>query len=157
MKLIKVLFACFALVGATSASADRIYDLEIETRVTAVGMRFDDTATGVLTLFDDRSYLLDWDGVESVGFWLQEKNNLQLFEDSPGTFADYVASLEEDASSAAGFSVMLTSLTTKETGRFDRNGNLAIRSKQTLLFRPGLQGNSPIKVVWTAKVKGTLR
>jgi hypothetical protein len=98
-----------------------------------------------------------WDGEESVGIWIQEKNNLQMFEDRNSTSAEYIDGLEQDASTLAGFPVTLTSLKTKETARFDRSGNLKMRSKQITLFRPGLRGTSPLKITWSSKTQGTLR
>jgi hypothetical protein len=157
VKFLKTLFVFFAMIGAATASADRVYDLEIEIKISASRVRIGDTVTGVLTLFDDHSYLLNWDGVESVGIWIQEKNKLQMFEDGDSTFAEYIGWLEQDASSIAGVPVTLTSLATKETGRFNRSGNLMMRSKQTTLFRPGPRANSPLKIVWSSKTEGTLR
>jgi hypothetical protein len=157
VKFLRTLFACFAMIAAGTASADRVFDLEIEVKVSSSAGRVSGTVTGLLTLFDDQSYLLAWDGEESVGIWIQEKNNLQMFEDGDSTFAEYIDWLEQDASILAGFPVALASLNTKETARFDRSGNLKMRSKQITLFRPGLRGTSPLKIIWSSKTQGTLR
>ncbi len=81
-----------------------------------------------------------------------------MFEEGDYTVAELFTWLEQDASDFVGFPVMLTSTKFKETARLNRAGDLLkIRSKQTHLFRPGLRGTSPLKMIWRYKIVGTLR
>jgi hypothetical protein len=143
---------------AGMANADRVFDLEIGIKFNSSGVRFTEDAIGVLTLYDNRTYLLEQSGEEYSGVWLQERNKLQLFEEGDFTVAELFTWMEQDASDFAEFPVMLTSTKFKETARLNRDGDLLkIRSKQTNLFRPGLRGNSPLKMIWSYKIVGTLQ
>jgi hypothetical protein len=80
-----------------------------------------------------------------------------LFEEGDSTILESIGWLEEDASEFANFPVTLTSMKFKETAKFNRDGDLKIRSKQTNTFRPGLRGTSPLKMNRSYKIIGTLR
>jgi len=157
MGLLRALVIGFAFLTAGAANADRVFDLEIEVKFSSSGVRESFIGTGVLTLYDDRTYLLEQDGEEFGGAWLQEKNKLQMFEEGGPTASEIFAWMEQDASNWVGFPVTLTSLKFKETARFNRAGDLKIRSKEVDTFRPGLRGNSPLRVTWSYKMIGTLR
>jgi hypothetical protein len=157
MGLMRALVICFAFLTAGAANADRIFDLEIEVKFSSSGMRESFIGTGVLTLYDDRTYILEQEGEEFGGVWLQEKNKLQLFEEGGPTASEIFAWMEEDVSGWVGFPVTLTSLKYKETARFNRAGDLKIRSREVDTFRPGLRGTSPLRVTWSYKMMGTLR
>jgi hypothetical protein len=157
MGLLRALVICFAFLTAGAANADRVFDLEIEVKFNSSGVRESFTGTGVLTLYDDRTYLMEQEGEEFGGAWLQEKNKLQMFEESGLTASETFAWMEQDASDWVGFPVMLTALKFRETARFNRAGDLKIRSREVDTFRPGLRGNSPLRVTWSYKIMGTLR
>jgi hypothetical protein len=157
MRFLRALVMCFAFLTAGSANAERVFDLEIEVKLNSHGFRFTDTTTGVLTLYEDRTYIVEQNGEDFGGAWLQEKNTLQLFEEGDSTILETIGWLEEDASEFANFPVELTSMKFKETAKFNRDGDLKIRSKQTNTFRPGLRGTSPLKMNWSYKIIGTLR
>ena len=157
MRLLKTLVICFAFLAAGAANAERVFDLEIKIKFNSSGVRFDDTVTGLLTLYDDRTYVWEQFGEEFGGVWIQEKNKIQLFEESDFATAELIAWLEQDASNFVGFPVMLTSLKSKETARLDRAGNLKLRYKEVTTFRPGLKGTRPLKITWSHTVIGTLR
>jgi hypothetical protein len=157
MGLLRVLVICFAFLTAGAANAERVFDLEIEVKFNTSGVRETFHGTGVLTLYDDRTYILEEDGEEFGGVWLQEKNKLQLFEEGGLTASEAFAWMEQGASDWVGFPVMLTSLKFKQTARFNRAGDLMIRSKEVDTFRPGLRGTSPLRVTWSYKIIGTLR
>jgi hypothetical protein len=158
MKFLTAIVICFAFLTAGMANAERVFDLEIEVKFNSSGVRETADITGVLTLFDDRTYLLEQSGEEFGGVWLQERNKLQLFEEGDFTVGELFTWIEQDASDFVGFPVMLTSMKFKETARLNRAGDLLkVRSKQTNLFRPGLRGTSPLKIIWSYKIVGTLR
>ena len=157
MRFLRALVICFAFLTAGTANAERVFDLEIEDKFNSSGFRFTDTLPAVLNLYDDRTYIVEQDGEEFGGAWLQEKNTLQLFEEGDSTVLEIIGQLEQDASDFAGFPVMLTSMKFKETAKFNRDGDLKIRSKQTNTFRPGLRGTSPLKMNWSYKIMGILR
>lgn len=155
MRLLRTLFICFTFLAASAANADRVFDLETKFKFKSSGVRFDDTIAGVLTLYDDRTYLLEQGGEMFDGMWIQEKNSLQLFDDSDVTPAEYIAWLEQDASDFIGFPVVLTSMKFKETAKINRDGDLRIRSKEITTYRPGPKGR--LKIIWRFKINGTLR
>lgn len=157
MGLLRTLVICFAFLTAGAANADRVFDLEIEVKFSSSGVRESFTGTGVLTLYDNRTYLMEQEGEEFGGVWLQEKNKLQLFEEGGPTASEIFAWMEQDASAWVGFPVTLTSLKFKETARFNRAGDLKIRSREVDTFRPGRRGTSPLRVTWSYKMMGTLR
>jgi hypothetical protein len=143
---------------AGMANAERVFDLEIEVKFSSSGERFTEDIPGVLTLYDNRTYLLEQLGEEFGGVWLQERNKLQLFEEGDFTVGELFTWMEQDASDFVSYPVMLTSTIFKETARLNRDGDrLKIRSKQTNLFRPGLRGNRPLKMIWSFKIVGTLQ
>jgi hypothetical protein len=157
MGLLRALVICFAFLTAGAANAERVFDLEIEVKFNSSGVRESFIETGVLTLYDDRTYILEQDGEEFGGVWLQEKNKLQMFEEGGLSAGEVFAWMEQDASGWVGFPVTLTAVKFKETARFNRAGDLMIRSKEVDTFRPGLRGNSPLRVTWSYKIIGTLR
>jgi hypothetical protein len=157
MSLLRLLVFAVAILSAGAARAERVFDLEIEVRVNAAGARGEDNLVGLLTLYDDHIYTLVWGGEEFGGVWIQEKNSLQLFEESDLPTAEFFALLEDQAGDFAGFPVELTSLKYKESAKFDRSGNLRIRSQQLTTYRPGLRGTSPLKITLSWAIVGTLR
>jgi hypothetical protein len=157
MGLLRALVIGCALLAAGTANAERVFDLDIQFKWNASGVRGGESLLEVLTLKDDHTYVLTWRGEVLGGIWIQEKNNLQLFEESESTVAEDVAWLEQDASDFVGFPVKLTSIKFQEVAKFDRAGNLKLRSKQTSTYRPGLRANSPFKLTWSATYIGTLR
>jgi hypothetical protein len=157
MRLLRALVIGCALLAAGAANAERVFDLEIETRFNSSGVRGSQTVSGVLTLNDDRTYVLDWNGEIYGGVWLQERNNLQLLDESESTIAEGIALVEQDASDFAGFPVELTSIKYREVAKFNRNGDLKLRSKELDTFRPGLKGNGPLRMLWSTKIIGILR
>jgi hypothetical protein len=157
MGLLRALVICFAFLTAGAANAERVFDLENEVKFNSSGVRESFIETGVLTLYDDRTYILEQDGEEFGGVWLQEKNKLQMFEEGGLSAGEVFAWMEQDASGWVGFPVTLTAVKFKETARFNRAGDLMIRSKEVDTFRPGLRGNSPLRVTWSYKIIGTLR
>jgi hypothetical protein len=157
MRHLRALVIGCALLAAGAANAERVFDLEIEVKFNSHGVRGAETVPGLLTLYDDRTYVLNWNGDVFEGFWIQEKNTLQLFDETESSIAEEVAWMEQDASNFAGFPVTLTSLKYKEVIKFNRDGDLKLRSKQTRTFRPGFRSNSPLKMNWSTTVIGTLR
>jgi hypothetical protein len=157
MGLLRALVICFAFLTAGAANAERVFDLKIEVKFNSSGVRETFHGTGVLTLYDDRTYIWEEDGEEFGGVWLQEKNKLQLFEEGDLTASELFAWMEQDVSDWVGFRVMLTSMKFKVTGRFNRAGDLKIRSREVDTFRPGLRTIGPLKVTWSNKTIGTLR
>ncbi len=157
MRLIRALVIGCGLLVASTANAERVFDLDIQVKWNAGGVRGTDTLLEVLTLNDDHTYVMTWLGEVSEGIWIQEKNNLQLFEESDLTVAEEIAWLEQDASDFVGFPVEVTSVKYQEVAKFDRAGNLKLRGKHTSTYRPGLRANSPFKLIWSATYTGTLR
>jgi hypothetical protein len=157
MRHLRALVIGCALLVAGTANAERVFDLEIQVKFNSHGVRCTETVPGLLTLNDDRTYVLDWNGDVYEGFWLQEKNTLQLFDETESSIAEEVAWMEQDASNFVGFPVTLTSLKHKEVIKFNRDGDLKLRSKQTNTFRPGFRGNSPLRLTWSTTAIGTLR
>jgi len=157
MRLLRALVIGCALLTAGTANAQRVFDLDFEYKFSAPGVRDTVTESGMLTLNDDRTYVMEKDGGVFEGIWIQEKNNLQLFEDSESTVAEELAWLEQDASDFAGFPVKLTSKKYQEIAKFNRAGDLKVRTKNTRTYRPGLKGNSPLKMIWSLRLVGTLR
>jgi len=157
MRFIRTLVIGCGLLVASTASAQRVFDLDIEFKWNAGGVRGTDSLLEVLTLNDDHTYVMTWLGDVSEGIWIQEKNNLQLFEESELTVAEEIASLEQDASDFVGSPVQLTSVKYQEVAKFDRAGNLKLRGRHTSTYRPGLRANSPFKLTWSATYTGTLR
>jgi len=157
MRLIRALVIGCGLLVASTANAERVFDLDIQVKWNAGGVRGTDTLLEVLTLNDDHTYVMTWLGEVSEGIWIQEKNNLQLFEESELTVAEEIAWLEQDASDFVGFPVKLTSVKYQEVAKFNRAGNLKLRGRHTSTYRPGLKANSPFKLTWSATYIGTLR
>ena len=110
MRYLRALVIGCALLAAGTANAERVFDIEIEVKFNSHGVRGTETVPGLLTLNDDRTYVLNWNGEVYEGFWLQEKNTLQLFDETEVSIADDVAWMEQDASNFADFPVTLTSL-----------------------------------------------
>jgi len=157
MRFLRVLVICFAFLTAGMANAERVFDLEIEVKLNSSVGKGIGTGTGVLTLYDDRTYIVEQDGGDFGGAWLQEKRTLQLFEEGDVTVLETFGLLEQEASDIAGYPVTLTSMKFKETAKFNRDGDLKIRSKQINTFRPGPRGTSPLRMTWSYKIIGTLR
>ncbi len=157
MRLMRALVIGFALFAAGTANAQRVFDLDFQFKFSAAGVRDTVTESGVLTLNDDRTYVMERGADVFEGIWIQEKNNLQLFEESASTVAEEFAWMEQDASDFVGFPVKLTSLKYQEVAKFNKAGDLKVRTRQTATYRPGLKGNSPLKVIWSLTLVGTLR
>ena len=94
---------------ASTAYADRTFNLEGTVRIMALGERLTEDVSGTLTLFDDGTYTLNEEGEISSGIWLEERNKIQLFQEAP-TVSEFVAELEEELSDAVGMAISLTSL-----------------------------------------------
>jgi hypothetical protein len=156
MGLLRTLFICFTFLAAGAANADQVFDLEIKFKFkSSSGVKSHDTMAGVLTLYDDRTYLLEQGGEMFNGMWIQEKKSLQLFEDSDITAAEYIAWLEQDASGFIGYPVTLTSQKVKGAAKLNKAGDLKIRSKEITTYRPGPGGR--LKMIWLYKANGTRR
>jgi hypothetical protein len=159
MRFLKALVIGCALLAAGTANAERVFDIDIVTKFSSSGVR--ETIwvdRGVLTLKDDRTFVMEWSEVVYEGAWLQEKNNLQLwYDNSESNARDDFDWMEQDASEFAGFAVALTSFKNQRIAKFDRAGNLKIRNKQIRTFRPGLRGTGPLKMTWSSKYIGILR
>jgi hypothetical protein len=159
MRFLKALVIGCALLAAGTANAERVFDLDIVIKFSSSGVRDTWTDSGVLTLKDDRTFILEWDwsGGVDEGTWLQEKNNLQLVYVWKISFSEVLERDEEDASFFAGVPVIMTSRKYQVVRRFDKAGNLKIRSKSIHTFRPGLKGTGPLKMTWSRKFIGILR
>jgi hypothetical protein len=70
MRFLRALVIGFAFLTAGTANAERVFDLEIEVKFNSHGFRFTDTTTGVLTLYDDRTYIVEQNGEDFGGAWL---------------------------------------------------------------------------------------
>ena len=159
MRFLKWFLIGCALLAAGTANADRIFDIEVVTKRSLAGVRESWFNEGVLILREDQTFVIEWVWSEGVdeGFWLQEKNNLQLFYEWQYSFREGVDRDEETASSFAGVPVRLTSRKYQAVRKFDMAGNLKIRSKTIETFRPGLRGSGPLKVMVSRKYIGILR
>ena len=59
MRHLRALVILCALLAAGAANAERVFDLEIEVKFNSHGVRGTETVPGLLTLNDDRTYVLD--------------------------------------------------------------------------------------------------
>jgi hypothetical protein len=158
MRFLKAFVIGCALLAAGTANAERVFDIDIVTKFSSSGVRETWVDRGVLTLKDDRTFVMEWSEVVYEGAWLQEKNNLQLwYDNSESNARDDFDGMEQDASEFAGFAVVLTSFKNQRIAKFDKAGNLKIRNKHIRTFRPGLRGTGPLKMTWSSKYIGILR
>jgi hypothetical protein len=159
MKFPKAFVIVCALLVAGTANAERVFDISFKTKFNSSGVRDAWTGSGVLTLKDDRTFILEWDwnGGVDEGTWLQEKNNLQLLCDGVTPSREFVEWEEQDANFFAGFPVIMTSHKYQVVRKFDKAGNLKMRSKLIQTFRPGPRGAGPLKMTWSVKYIGILR
>ena len=106
--------------------------------------------SGTLILFDDGTYTLDADGDVSSGIWLEEGKKLQLFQEEP-TISEFITELED----AVG--VSLTSLVGKEKITLQKTGDITMKAKTSMTFRPGPKEGKPLKVKLSEKLDGQLQ
>jgi hypothetical protein len=156
MRTLQTALVGVALLIASAAYADRIFDLEGTATFKAIGERFTENVSGTLTLFDDRTYTLDAGGGVSSGIWLEEGKKIQLFQEVP-TVSEFIAELEAEVSDAAGMAISVTSLVGKERIRSTRTGDITVRANSTYTFRPGPREGRPLKVRLSEKLVGMLR
>jgi hypothetical protein len=156
MRALTTILVGAALLIASTAYADRIFDLEGTVTLRAVGERITDNVSGTLTLFDDRTYTLNQEGSVSSGIWLEEGKKIQLFQDEP-TVSEFIAELEQEVSDAAGMAISVTSLIGKEKITRTRTGDITVRVKSTYTFRPGPREGRPLKIKMSEKLVGTLQ
>ena len=150
MRTLQIALVGVTLLIAGAAYADRTFDLEGTINIKAVGESFTDNVSGTLILFDDGTYTLDADGDVSSGIWLEEGKKLQLFQEEP-TISEYIAELED----AVGASV--TSLGGKGKITVQKTGDITLKSKSSITFRPGPTEGKPLKVKLSEKLDGQLQ
>jgi hypothetical protein len=167
MRAYIILVSVVLFATPLAALADRTWDLEGRGTIQVGGLgseRFN--ATGTLTLFGDvgdpvenRSYSLTIQ-IEgelpevSTGVWLQERNRIQIFQESPAP-SEAIADLEDLLSGLLETSVTLTSF--EERLRINLNSRsqeLRINSRGSLTARPGLRGNQPLKLRENLRLTG---
>ena len=157
MRTLQRALVLVALVIANAAHAnDRVFDLEGTVKLVARGRSVTENVSATLTLFEDRTYMFDFDGDVSGGIWLEEGTRIQLFQDSP-TASETIRELEVEVSDAAGFDVQVTSIVDKETIRRAKTGDIRVIARVTFLFRPGPTGRRPLKITEFVKLVGVLR
>ncbi len=150
MRTLQIVLVGVTLLIAGAAYADRTFNLEGTINIKAVGESFTDNVSGTLILFDDGTYTLDADGDVSSGIWLEEGKKLQLFQEEP-TISEFITELED----AVG--VTLTSLVGKEKITLQKTGDITVKSKSSMTFRPGPKEGKPLKVKLSEKLDGQLQ
>ena len=150
MRTLQIALVGVALLIAGAAYADRTFDLEGTIHIKAAGESFTDNVSGTLILFDDGTYTLDADGDVSSGIWLEEGKKLQLLQEEP-TISEFIAELED----AVG--VSLTSIVGKEKITLQKTGDITVKAKTSMTFRPGLKEGKPLKVKLSEKLDGQLQ
>lgn len=150
MRTLQIALVGVALLIAGAAYADRTFDLEGTINIKAVGESVTDNVSGTLILFDDGTYTLDADGDVSSGIWLEEGKKLQLFQEEP-TISEFIAELED----AVG--VSLTSIVGKEKITIQKTGDITVKAKTSMTFRPGPKEGKPLKVKLSEKLDGQLQ
>ena len=156
MRTLQTALVGVALLIASAAYADRTYNLEGTVKFSALGQRLTEDVSGTLTLFDDGTYALEEMGDVSSGIWLEEKNKIQLFQETP-TVSEFIAELEQEVSDAAGMAISVTSLVGKDRIRSTRTGDITVRANSTITFRPGPREGRPLKVKISEKLVGVLQ
>ena len=150
MRTLQIALVGVTLLIAGAAYADRTFDLEGTINIKAVGESVTDNVSGTLILFDDGTYTLDADGDVSSGIWLEEGKKLQLFQEEP-TISEFIAELEDEVG------VSLTSLVGKEKITIKKTGDITVKAKTSMTFRPGPKEGKPLKVKLSEKLVGLLR
>ncbi len=150
MRTLQIALVGVTLLIAGAAYADRTFDLEGTINIKAVGESVTDNVSGTLILFDGGTYTLDADGDVSSGIWLEEGKKLQLFQEEP-TISEFIAELED----AVG--VSLTSIVGKEKITLQKTGDITVKAKTSMTFRPGPKEGKPLKVKLSEKLVGLLR
>jgi hypothetical protein len=146
-----------ALLIASTAYADRIFDLEGTATLRALGERLTYDVSGTLTLFDDGTYTLNEDGAVSSGIWLEERTTIQLFQEAP-TISQFIAELEQELSNAAGMAISVTSIVGKDRIRSrTRTGDITVRARSTYIFRPGPTERRGLRVTMSERLVGLLQ
>ena len=156
MKKRQAALVCLALIIANAAYAERVFNLTGTIKAKATGPPITENVSGTLTLFDDRTYLLNLEGEISSGIWLEEGTGIQLFQESP-TISELIQELELEVSEAAGREIRVTSIVQKEKIKRPRTGNITLTAKVIFVFRPGPTARRPVKVTQTLKAIGLLR
>ena len=156
MRTLQAALVGVALLIASAAYADRTYNLEGTVKFSALGQRITEDVSGTLTLFDDGTYTLEEMGDVSSGIWLEEKNKIQLFQETP-TVSEVIAELEQEVSDAAGMAISVTSLVGKDRIKSTRTGDITVRANSTITFRPGPREGRPLKVRLREKLVGLLQ
>ena len=150
MRTLQIVLVGLTLLIAGAAYADRTFDLEGTIKIKAVGESDTSNVSGTLILFDDGTYTLDAGGDVSSGIWLEEGKKLQLFQEEP-SISELIAELED----AVGAS--LTSLVGKEKITIKKTGDITVKAKTSMTFRPGLKEGKPLKVKLSEKLDGQLQ
>ena len=150
MRTLQIALVGVALLIAGAAYADRTFDLEGTVNIKAAGESFTDNVSGTLILFDDGTYTLDSDGDVSSGIWLEEGKKLQLFQEEP-TISELIADLEDEVG------VSLTSFVGKEKITLQKTGDITVKAKTSMTFRPGPKEGKPLKVKLSEKLDGQLQ
>jgi hypothetical protein len=156
MRTLQIALVGVALLIASAAYADRTFNLEGTVTLRAVGERLKEDVSGTLILFDDGTYTLDEEGAVSSGIWLEEKKKIQLFQEAP-SISELITELEEEVSDAAGMAISVTSLDEKDRIRSTRTGDITVRARSTITFRPGPREGRPLKVRISEKLVGVLQ
>ncbi len=156
MRTLQTALVGVALLIASAAYADRTYNLEGTVKFSALGQRLTEDVSGTLTLFDDGTYEREVEGDVSSGIWLQEGKNIQLLSEDP-TASEFVAQLEEEVSAGAGMDVSVTSIRATEKIKRTKTGDLKLKSKFTITFRPGPGDGRALKLKVSEKLEGLLQ
>lgn len=156
MRTLQTALVGVALLIASTAYADRTFNLEGTVTLRAVGQSITENVSGTLTLFDDGTYILDEESDVSSGIWLEEGKKIQLFQEEP-TISEFIAELEAEVSNAAGIAISVTSLVGKDRITRKRTGDITVRANSTFTFRPGPREGRPLKVKVSEKLDGLLQ
>lgn len=150
MRTLQIALVGVTLLIAGAAYADRTFDLEGTVTIKAVGESDTSNVSGTLILVDDGTYTLDAGGDVSSGIWLEEGKKLQLFQEEP-TISEFITELED----AVG--VSLTSFVGKEKITLQKTGDIKVKAKTSMTFRPGPKEGKPLKVKMSEKLVGLLQ
>jgi hypothetical protein len=141
-----------ALLIASTAHADRIFDLEGTATFRDPGGRETFDVSGILTLLDDGTYTLDLDGEVSSGIWLEERRRIQLFQEAP-TISEFIAELN-----AAVGDFAVTSIVGKDKIKRAKTGDIIMRAKSAFTFRSTLDPEERrVRVRLKERLVGLLR
>ena len=150
MRTLQIALVGVTLLIAGAAYADRTFNLEGTLNIKAAGESATDNVSGTLILFDDGTYTLDAGGDVSSGIWLEEGKKLQLFQEEP-TISEFIAEIEDAVGSS------LTSLAGKEKIKIKKTGDITVKAKTSMTFRPGPKAGKPLKVKLSEKLDGQLQ